>query len=269
MAETNLLNTSSEELRDLIIATLVLAFGFSIIFPGVATLGNWFKYFVLDVVLVGISIFIHELVHRAVAARLLATVKSTLWRTGALATLATSIITGGLFVFAAPWAVTIQPRYFIRPGTINPKAHIGPHDTALIAISGPAANFGLAVLAKLLEPALGIVAQELIGINVALAVFNLFPFFTVFPIIFARLTPFVGERLRATPYVEGEFVFFGSRPLWAFTFTFFVIGGLSLLFLSLATSLILALVLSAAIWLAWFYFLEGAAPYEMLKKEKF
>jgi membrane-anchored protein YejM (alkaline phosphatase superfamily) len=71
------------------------------------------------------------------------------------------------------------------------------------------------------------------------------------------------------PYVEGEFVFFGSRLLWAFTFTFIVVGGLCLIFLSLAASIAIALALAITVWIAWHYFLEGAAPYEMLKKEKF
>ncbi|MEM4247817.1 MAG: hypothetical protein QXH80_00985 [Candidatus Nanoarchaeia archaeon] len=259
----------TEEFRDLSIAAVVLAFGFSIIYPGAPTLGSWFSHFLLGLVLVAFSVFVHEIAHRYVAYRLQAKVHSKVWPAGIAATLITSLLTGGWFVFAAPWAVSITPWYSVRPGQAYAKAHLGPHDAALIAVSGSLANFGLAIVAKMLSAPLGLIAKELISINVALAAFNLFPFFTFFPIVFARLTPFLGERLRATPYVEGEFVFFGSRPLWIFTFAFVVIGGLGLMFMSLLASLMLALVLTIVISIAWFYFLEGAAPYEMLKKETF
>jgi ABC-type multidrug transport system permease subunit len=259
----------SEEFRDLAIAVIVLAFGFSVMYPGEPTLGSWFSYFLLGLVLVSFSVLVHEIAHRYVAARLQAKVHSNVWPSGVAATFISSLVTGGWFVFAAPWAVSITPWYLIRPGQAYAKQHIGPHDTALIAVSGPIANFCLAILAKLFSSSLGLVAKELITINVALAAFNLFPFFTLFPIIFARMSPFIGERLRSMPYVEGEFVFFGSRLLWAFTFTFIVVGGLCLIFLSLAASIAIALALAITVWIAWHYFLEGAAPYEMLKKEKF
>jgi len=267
MAEKGLLYAQPEEFRDLAIAVLVLAFGFSVVFPGEATVSNWFSHFLLSVVLVSFSVLVHEIVHRAVAERLQATVHSKVWPTGVIATFVTSLLSSGRFVFAAPWAVSITPRRFIRPGQAYAKGHLGPHDSALIAVAGPLANFGLAVLAKLLP--VSSLSQQLILINVALAAFNLFPFFTLIPIAFAKMGP-SGARLTEMPYVEGEFVFFGSRPLWIFTFVFVVVGGLGLMFIpSLLASLSLALVLAVALCIAWFYFLEGAAPYEMLKKEKF
>src|SRR3972149_2989162 len=197
-----------QELIDLSIIIIALGFAFSFRFDGPATLGNWFSNLILVLMLVLISVIVHEAVHKLIGRKFLVDVKTLLWPSGIITLLVLSIITFGWFVFAAPWAVAMKPLrkgQFARPHTTLTLRQMG-----LIALAGPMANLGLATIAKTLAPGLGPVADKLILINVSLAVFNLFPFFTVIPI-------FIAQRLSAkrldAPYVEGEFVFFASRPL--------------------------------------------------------
>src|SRR3989338_5287483 len=166
--------TDLQELRNLVFVTLVMALAFSWRFAGPPTLGNWYNNFILVLILVAVSVFIHELVHRLVARKFLARVKSKVFLSGIVAMLLLTLITNGWLVIAVPWAVSVLPLHFFRPGKGD---HLGPYETALIALSGPLANFALAIIAKLLLPNLGLIAQKLLVINVAMAVFNLFPFF--------------------------------------------------------------------------------------------
>lgn len=244
------------ELRDLTIAALVLAFCFGgIRWEGPFTFSAWAISFLYTLFLVAISIAVHEIAHRYVAVRHMAKVSSRIWWSGVVAALIlvvlSNIIFNVSFVFAALWAVSISSLQIYRPGKPAPKWHLGPYERAKIAVSGSLANFGLAIIAKMFG------ATTLMNINLWIAVLNLFPFFTLFPIIFARQTP-VGQKLmeKGAPYVEGEFVFFGSRPLWAFTFVFILVAGIALSFLGLVLSLILAFLIAASLWVAWNYYFE-------------
>ncbi|MEM2874265.1 MAG: site-2 protease family protein [Candidatus Nanoarchaeia archaeon] len=243
-----------KELRDITIIILILAFGFSFRFPGTFSFNAWLSAFFLSLILVFISIFAHEIVHKLVARKFDALASPQLWWSGIIAFFIILLLSGGLIVFAAPWAITIKPyktyRLF-RPGRVYP--HLGPREKAIIGLSGPMTNLAIAVLAKILSPFLGMVANKLIIINASLAIFNLFPFFTVLPIMFfqwAKLKPI------EAPYVEGEFVFFGNRPLWVFVFIFTLVTSLSLLFLSAFVSVVLALFFAVTLSIVWHWYLE-------------
>ena len=250
------------EWLDLSIAVLVLAFAFSFRFPGTFSFARWFGFFVASLVLVLISVFVHEAVHRAVAEKYQAVVTSKVWLAGLVATIVLVLLTNGYVVFAAPWAVSIVSKYFYRPGKHPARPFLGPYERAIIAMSGPLANFGLALIAKLLVPVFGDFAILLMIINLSLAVFNLFPFFTLLPFLAIRRAPFIskGYYKEQWPYIEGEFVFFGSRVLWAFMFFFVVLASLLLFYFGALSSLITALFSALMIWIAWHYFFEGAKP---------
>lgn len=255
-------HTDRAELRDLAIAVLALAFAFGWRFSGAATLGNWAGNFILVLILVLVSVFVHEIAHRLVAVRFHARVHSKLFISSVVAMLLIAILTNGWLVIAVPWAVCIIPLYLFRPGKPYPKWHLGPYETALIALSGPMANFALALIAKLFVPALGLVAEKMIFINASLAIFNLMPFLTVVPAMFAKMAP-RGAKIKDVPYVEGEFVFFGSRLLWVFTFTFVTIGCLSLLAVNAFSAVMIAFAIAAIAWILWeFAFAPEMLPHQ-------
>ncbi len=238
----------TKELGTLSIVTLVLAFAFSYRFRGPFSFGGWFGNFLLILILVIISLAVHEIAHRYVAQRYLAKVSAKIFILGLLATAVITIITNGRVVYAAPWAVAIVSYYTLRPGREYSKWHLGPYESAKIALSGPLANLMFAVVAKLSLPTLGYVAEKLIFINVSMAVFNLLPISAIFPFVFAGFKP-VGRT-----HTEGDFILFGSKPLWMFTFSFVFVAGLGLFYLGAATSVLLALLFAGLIWLLWHYF---------------
>lgn len=250
------------ELKDLSIVVLVLAFCFAFRWEGIKTIGAWAINFILVLILVILSLAVHEVAHRWIAAKYLARVRSKIFLSGIIAALVLVFVTNGYFIFAALWAVTITSIYKLRPGKGYPKWHLGPYERAKIAIVGPLASFSLAIVAKLLIPIFGVVAQKLMIINLWIAIINLFPFFTLLPIVFWRMSPIIQKEIaKGTPYVEGEFVFFGSRAMWAFSFVFMLVGGLGLVFIeSLLLSLIIAFAIAFTLYLAWHYRFEGARP---------
>ncbi len=63
--------------------------------------------------------------------------------------------------------------------------------------------------------------------------------------------------LRDTPFMEGELVFFGSRPLWAFLFSFaFFLSFVLLTSKEWLASVLSALVFAVILYFLWMFFLE-------------
>jgi len=249
---------SNTELRDTIAIIIALAFGFAYKFTGPATLSNWSGNFILTLILVAISVLIHDFVHKLVARKFLADVKSKIWLSGIIVMLILLVISKGWLVFAAIWAVSIIPLRLLRPNRTWP--HLGPKERSIIAVSGSLSNLALAVFAKVLVPVFGSIATKLMTINLTIALFNLVPFFTLLPIIALQRR---SEKPLETPYVEGEFVFFGSRTLWVFLFVFTIALAVSLLYLSALVSVLLALFLAFLLFVAWHYFFESEYLPEM------
>jgi len=162
------------------------------------------------------------------------------------------VLTNGFIIFAAIWAVSIIPIRLFRPGRTS--IHTGPQERSVIAMSGLLANLGLAVVAKLLFPVLGDVALKLMTINLTIALFNLVPFFTLLPMLALQR---MKQRAIEAPYVEGEYIFFGSRTGWVFLFVFSAVLTASLFFLGAIVSVALALILAVMLWIAWHYFFEA------------
>jgi len=118
-----------------------------------------------------------------------------MWMTGLAMAILFAAVTGGRFVFAAPGAVYIAPRYDL----FGRATRTGPHETSLIAAIGPIINIVIAAIAGALffSGAFGGITAtilfSLFNINAFLAFFNLLPF----------------------PPLDGSKVFAGNMPLWA------------------------------------------------------
>ncbi len=243
-----------KEVRDIAIVIIALAFGFSLKYTDVLTYSNWYGAFTLMLVLVAISIAVHEFAHKLVAGKFSAEVKPKVWYVGIAIMLILLMITDK-FVFAAIWAVSISSVRLLRPSRSWP--HLGPRERAVIAASGLLANLALAILAKMLVPTLGDIATKLMMINLTLAIFNLVPFFTLLPVM---MTQIAAQKPINAPYVEGEFIFFGAKTGWIFLFVFSVILAIGLWFFSATVSLLLAFLMALLLFVAWHYFFEPEHP---------
>ncbi|MGB9674984.1 MAG: hypothetical protein ACP5IJ_00680 [Candidatus Nanoarchaeia archaeon] len=240
------------ELGTIAAIILLLAFGFSYRFEGPPTLTTWAGNFLICLIAVTMAVLVHEVAHKVVGAKLHIDVEPKLWISGIVALLLGVLFSHGLFVFAAPWAVAMRGRA-LRPGM--PWPHISPKEKAVVAVAGILANLAFAIVAKLLVPFAGPFAEKLISINCAIAVYNLVPFFTILPILAFQWSSL--KRIEA-PYIEGEYVFFGNRPLWAFVFVFAILLSISLKFLSIGLSLLISILGSIGLWIVWHYFFEPA-----------
>jgi hypothetical protein len=243
--------TKYADIYSVIAVILALAFGFSYKFEGPATLDNWFGTFIIVLILVAISILVHELAHKVVATKFMADVKPQIWFSGIIIMLLVLFVSNGAIVFTAIWAVSIIPLRLFRSNRTWP--HLGPREGAVIALAGLLANLGLAVVAKLLVPTFGDLATKLMVINLSIALFNLIPFFTVLPVL--AIQRFRETKLNS-PYIEGEFIFFGSRTGWVFLLVFALVLSGGLLVFGATASVFLALVLALVLFVAWHYFFE-------------
>ncbi len=155
-----------EELRDLVVSTLLLALAFGIAFsdgfPAIFKLDELINMFLLALVGVGTGFVLHELGHRFVARRFGCFAEYKMWTPGLILAIVCSLFG---FVFAAPGAVMIHPGADLWGRPSLTKQRLG-----LIAIAGPAMNICLAIVFMLLNFPLGTI------INTWLALFNLLPF---------------------------------------------------------------------------------------------
>lgn len=278
--------TDFTEIWHLIVSILVLGFCFSFRHWG----AQRFDYdagisnFILITLLVGFSVFVHEITHRFAARGAGSEINYRIWWAGVLVALALVFLTNGLFIFAAIGAITIVP---LRMHKIGTGKFIGPLERTKIALSGPMANFVLAVIAGILFNATNaFIWETLFVINAWIAVFNLFPFFRIFPIINrTRFHKLLGRKhpiplIRKTrewmakkasderllPRSEGEVVFFGSKPIGIFAFSFVTIACVLLYKIKNAfASLFLAFIIGGVFYALWHYYVE---PWSYLVKHK-
>lgn len=157
------------ELRDLAIAWISISFCYSVRFLHDITI--FLEYFLISLVTIGSGFLLHELAHRSIARRYGLWAQFKLWWSGLIIALATAVLTGGTFFFAAPGAVHILP---------SRKRPLGPsrRESGMISLSGAVANVAVGVFFRALTPLGGVLANVgSIGyrINLLLAVFNLLP----------------------------------------------------------------------------------------------
>jgi Zn-dependent protease len=163
----------SEELKDLIVSALFLALAFGIALSGGLRAFSEPRSLIIVslMAVIGVSsgFVLHEMGHRFVARRLGCFAEYTMWPTGLIIALVSSLFG---FVFAAPGAVTIYPRADMGERATLTKERIG-----LISIAGPAMNICLAVVFILLNMANPMLLFSLgAQVNTWLAIFNLIPF---------------------------------------------------------------------------------------------
>lgn len=171
-----MLETSKDEVRDLIISFIVLSICFSI-----ATAGFNVKAFIsnLPIVMIGVAIgsLLHELGHRYVAMKYGCQVEFKLWPLGLVIAFATSFF--GV-VFASPGTTKIS------------EDNLSDEIYGKISVAGPMANIVLALLfiiiAALIYPLkvhsdifhlIYLISLVGFSVNCFLATFNLFPIYSL------------------------------------------------------------------------------------------
>lgn len=160
------------EVRDLIISAVVLAFAFGLVFSdGILNFAALPRNFAIALFAISLGFLLHELAHRHVARKNNMYAEYRMWPAGLVLAVAFALIGG--FVFAAPGAVYIQPRYDLwgRATQLTRKG------AAMISIAGPAMNTILG---------LGFIAANFVfpmdvfylgaWVNIWLALFNMIPF---------------------------------------------------------------------------------------------
>ncbi|MDI6825791.1 MAG: hypothetical protein QMD36_01190 [Candidatus Aenigmarchaeota archaeon] len=155
---------TSAELRDIVIAIIVLALIFS--FPDLTL-------FLISLVLVFFSYFVHEMGHKFVARKFGCTATFKIWPTGiflGIMTMFFKLIGGWGIVFVAPSFVEIMPYSFGRWGF--KVARVSKKDLAFISLAGVGINVLFAVFFKMLP---GNIFRRLSYYNGLIALFNLLP----------------------------------------------------------------------------------------------
>jgi len=174
----------SIELRDILISWVVLSLAFMIAL-GSISLGH----LLIFLFIVGVSIITHEFAHREVAKRLRFNARYQAWPLGLIIAILTSF---GGFIFAAPGAVVISPRYVFHESRERLREAYFK-----ISAAGPGTNLVLGAIFIILSVFFQInLFYFAARINVLLAIFNLIPF----------------------PPLDGSKIFFYNSKCWALMF---------------------------------------------------
>jgi Zn-dependent protease len=170
---------SIEEVKHIALATIALAFAFSLILNSDAIFGSFFiesyklRYFTDALVAVGLAFILHELAHKFVAQKKGLWAEFRAWPMGLVMAVALAVFTKGSFVFAAPGATMISGK---RSPLGYSLSHINLKDMGVIGISGPVINVILTAIA-LPFAAMGFqLAIVTAQVNAWLAIFNMIPF---------------------------------------------------------------------------------------------
>ena len=173
------LGFSKEEIREITISTLILAFifyypGFSAFFSELGIVG-FLKYMFFFIIL-GLAFIPHELAHKFMAMKYGCFAQYQMWMGGLKFALLMVFMTNGSFAFAAPGAVVIYTSFRdhlgVRHVTITKKQN------AYISMAGPLTNFAMAALMIPFMAISGIssLAGSIYYVNVFLGLFNMIPF---------------------------------------------------------------------------------------------
>jgi Zn-dependent protease len=163
---TNMFRFTLTEVRDLIVAAIVLAFLFGYPFSSCVDITCYGLSMLLMLLLVSTAFIGHELAHKFSAQHFGSEAEFRMWPSALFAATALRIIVPGFPVFAAPGAVMFSPfskKHFI----LNIK------QVGAIGLAGPLANVGMALLFYFIVPGeIGFVGAY---INLTLALFNMWP----------------------------------------------------------------------------------------------
>ena len=169
------LTFSGREVRDLVVALVVISFAFAVFFAGggrrtlaLLASGAFGALFVVNFVTAGIAFLLHELAHKVVAVRY-----------GQVAEFRADYSMLFLAVMSA-----LIGFIFAAPGAVHHRGRLTERQHGLIALAGPATNllltvvfvpvaaFGLGAGSEIVSQ----IGNQGVFINVLLAGFNLIPF---------------------------------------------------------------------------------------------
>ncbi len=179
---------SKDELKDILIATLVLGFAFA--YGSYSGLSLLLGTAIMTTILI-FSFIPHELAHKYIAIKYGYYARYVKWDWGLFLTLLMALVTHGKFLIAINGAVTIYS------GT----RQMGSEENAKISMAGPVTNMIFAtvflILAILLKSGtIHWILYNIAFVNAILAVFNLLPI----------------------PPLDGSKIFWYSIPLWLVVF---------------------------------------------------
>lgn len=155
---------TTAELRDLIIAIIALALIFS--FPDTTL-------FLLSLIIVFFSYFIHELSHKFAARKFGCLSTFKIWPAGiflGIMSMFFRLVGGWSIVFAAPGFVEIMPYSFGRWGF--KVAKLGPKEIGIISLAGVGINVLFAIVFRIFPDG---IFRTLSDYNGFIALFNLLP----------------------------------------------------------------------------------------------
>lgn len=270
---------SKQELSDMFLVIIVLGFCFSFRNWGSKTFdfGIGIANLILTTILVAIALSIHMWFNRYIAKRFSAKIRFVTWRTVLLISIFLCFLTNGWFVFAAVWAIQINATLFYRPK--HRRAHMGPFERAKVGAAGPAINILLAIISAGIAFSTGsYIFSKFMFINIWIAGMHLFPFFRFGIAILLGWMSYAEkdrksgsiayglsrylrrlfyEKPGQVPYMEGEIIFFGSKSLWAFMFSFFValLGFLYLTRMAILST-IFAFIVGFVVYVLWHWTFE-------------
>ncbi len=242
-----------QDIANTTIVILLLAFAFSYKFEGAFTFSNWASTFLVTLMLVAVSIILHTFAQIKTADYYLTDIHTQVFAAGALTTLITMFLSAGTIIYASPWTLKLKSLFSTALGK---KLAPGPQVFAKIALTGTLTSLFIAIGAKLLIPFLGLIAETLVKINIVIAISSLIPFLTIIPYALTWEKPAAGKA----QHTIGDHIFFGSKPMWAFSIAFVSAAGIGLLLYDSFYVLLGALFISIIVWLAWLYHVEGFKP---------
>jgi len=166
--------TGKVEVEHLLLAWLVLSLCFSLryIFEIPSALPLLFG---ISLGTVGVGFIVHELTHKFTAQRYGFWSEFRIWPLGLVMTVLFSVISAGQFVFAAPGATYVKPRYSASSSSQVTE----DKQNGIISLAGPLSNVALAIIFLLVSEASGLLGSlGALGfqVNLWLAAFNMIPF---------------------------------------------------------------------------------------------
>ena len=226
---------SKEELKSLVIATLILGFvvGFD---DGRETFEfmYWLRNLFSCILIVALALVVREAAHRIHALQTGHRAELKLWWFGLITALILSIISFGKIRVLVYGGMVIHFMKKHRIGYFRQWHSYG--DMGIIALLGNIANLGLAFFFKLfMFLPNNVLIEKAILVNVLMATFNMLPI----------------------PPLDGSMVLYASRPIYVLTFSLILVVSALLLYTSLAVALVGSIVISLLLLVAFNILVEN------------
>ncbi|MBW3002976.1 hypothetical protein KY337_00300 [Candidatus Woesearchaeota archaeon] len=193
---------------------------------------------VLGVAIVALNLFVSMSVIKIMGLKIGHNIKFSFGKFSTLISLFVVFLSDGLIPFFAPGTFKSKLIYRYRLGRLRPGLQL--KDLAKLSYYGSFSSLIIAIIAKLFlyaYPA-NYVLDRIMVLSIIFAIVSMLPF----------------------PEFNGFHVFFSSRLLYAFIYTAIIVTGLFLLFLGVAASISLAILIGVAVW--FFYYVTYERQWE-------